>query len=91
MRDVILAIMSTSGDDAARALCSRKPCVAAESLPGRMMQQWSPSGCPGTNGQGAELSRKWEENGYWAPGDQYMCHGLGEILENSIISSSGQF
>ena len=36
---------------------------------------------PGTNGQGAELSRKWEENGYWAPGDQYMCHGLGEILE----------
>ena len=36
---------------------------------------------PRTNGQGAELSRKWEENGYWAPGDQYMCHGLGEILE----------
>ena len=81
MRDVILAIMSTSGDD---ALCSRKPCVAAESLPGRMMQ-WSPSGEPGTNGQGAGLSRKWEENGYWAPGDQYMCHGLGEILEKQLI------
>ena len=45
------------------------------------MMQWSPSGEPRTNGQGAELSRKWEENGYWAPGDQYMCHGLGEILE----------
>ena len=41
------------------------------------------------NGQGAELSRKWEENGYWPPEINTCVTDLERFGKNSIISFSG--
>ena len=40
---------------------------------------------PGTNGQGAELSRKWEENGYWTPEIDTCVTDLERFWKNNIV------